>query len=83
MSYPIRDFADTAKGFFRLPLHWFLRRLLWLSLQSFVRQFIRNLLAMFLLVSEDRQTELAAKVHVGGVVGWNRDHVPGLENLPA
>lgn len=83
VSYPIRDLADTAKGSLRLSLRWFLRRLLRLPLLSFVSPFIRNLFSLFLLVSEDRQTELATKVYVGVVLCWNRDHVPGLKNLPA
>lgn len=83
VSYPIRDLADTTNGSIRLPIRWFLSLLLRLPLQSFVSPFIRNLVSLFLLVSEDRQTELATKVHVGVVVCWNRDHVPRLKNLPA
>lgn len=67
-SYLVSHFADAAKGFFRLSLHWFLRRLLRLPLQSFVSPFVRNLLSIFLFVPKDRQTELATKVHEGAVV---------------
>lgn len=34
-------------------------------------------------MSKDRQTELATEVHVAAVVRWDRDHVPGLNNLSA
>lgn len=83
VPYPVRDLADTTNGPLRLSIRHFLSLLLRLSLLSFVSPFIRNVFRYFLLVSEDSQTELATKVHVGVVVCWNRDHVSRLNNLPA
>lgn len=81
--YLVGDFTDTTEGSVSLAVCWFLWRLLWLSLHSFIDPFVRKLVSLFLLVSKDGQTELAAKVHEGAVVCWDRDHVPGLDNLPA
>lgn len=78
----VGDFTDTTEGSVSLAVCWFLWRLLWLSLHSFIDPFVRKLVSLFLLVSKDGQTELAAKVHEGAVVCWDRDHVPGLDNLP-
>lgn len=83
VPYPIRDLADTTNGPLRLSICGFLSLLLRLSLLAFVSPFLRNGFNHFLLVSEDSQTELATKVHVGVVLCWNRDHVPRLNNLPA
>lgn len=82
LNWLVGDFTDTTEGSVSLELCRFLWRLLWLSLHLFISPFVRNLVSLFLLVSKDGQTELAAKVHEGAVVCWDRDHVPGLNNLP-
>lgn len=79
-SYFVSDLADTTNGLIWLTIHWFLSRLLNLSLQPFVKPFVG--ICLFLFVSKDRQTELATEVHEVPVVSRHCDHVPGLKDIP-
>lgn len=51
--YLVGDFTDTTEGSVSLAVCWFLWRLLWLSLHSFIDPFVRKLVSLFLLVSKD------------------------------
>lgn len=78
-SYPVRDLAHAANR----PLRQFVHRLLRHLLLFFFSPFIRGFVWLFLIVSKDRQTKETTKVQIGVVLCGNRDHVPGLNYLPA
>lgn len=84
VPHPVGDLADATEGSLGLLLRRFLLgRPFGLPARPSLGLFVGNRVDLFLLVSEDGQAELAAEVHEGAVLCWNRDHVPGLKNLPA